>query len=379
MSIDQDVLRELRGRIDEVDTTLVRLLARRRELVTQVADLKREHGLPVYVPEREKSLIAERRHEAARHGVSPELIEDLLRRIMRESYMAEELSGFKRTLSKAAKVVIVGGGGGMGQAFGRLLKLSGYRIFNLEKNDWHQAASLLEDADLVLVSVPIDLTLSVLEKLEGLIPATCILADLTSIKAKPVEKMLAIHPGPVVGLHPMFGPATKSPAKQLIVVCKGRDHEQYQWLLDQFKLWGASLQVAKPEEHDQMMGFIQALRHFTTFVFGIHLCQEQLDLQKALHFSSPIYRLELGMVGRLFAQNPHLYAEIIFSSESGKAMARRLLGHFSRQLDILERGDKKAFEAEFKTVQAWFGDLSKQFLQESSYMIERVYEKSDRR
>lgn len=50
------------------------------------------------------------------------------------------------------------------------------------------------------------------------------------------------------------------------------------------------------------MAFIQALRHFATFAYGLHLAEENVRLEQLLALSSPIYRLELAMVGRLFAQ-----------------------------------------------------------------------------
>ena len=59
---------------------------------------------------------------------------------------------------------------------------------------------------------------------------------------------------------------------------------------------------------------VQALRHFATFIFGRFLYQRRINLNRTLEFSSPIYRLELDMVGRLFAQDPELYSEIIFAT-----------------------------------------------------------------
>ncbi len=61
------------------------------------------------------------------------------------------------------------------------------------------------------------------------------------------------------------------------------------------------------------MGIVQSLRHFATFAFGQFLKRRQISLSRTLEFSSPIYRLELGMVGRLFAQDSSLYSEIIFA------------------------------------------------------------------
>ncbi|GAM77143.1 chorismate mutase I [Vibrio ishigakensis] len=159
--------------------------------------------------------------------------------------------------------------------------------------------------------MPINLTESVIDKLSNL-PQDCILCDLTSIKQKPLEAMMKVHQGPVVGLHPMFGPDVPSLAKQVIVHCEGRDAEQYQWLLDQFGIWGASLCPMDAEQHDNGMTLIQALRHFTSFAYGLHLSQENPDIDTLLKLSSPIYRLELAMVGRLFAQDLS-YTVISFS------------------------------------------------------------------
>lgn len=79
--------------------------------------------------------------------------------------------------------------------------------------------------------------MDIIEKLNQL-PNDCILADFTSIKSKPLAAMMKAHQGPVVGLHPMFGPDVPSLAKQVIVCCNGRREESYQWLLEQFGIWG---------------------------------------------------------------------------------------------------------------------------------------------
>ena len=226
-----------------------------------------------------------------------------------------------------------------------------------------------------LVSVPISQTLDVIERLRGKIAGDCLLADLTSIKAAPLSKMMEVHPGPVVGLHPMFGPTTGVLAKQVVVYCHGRAARQYSWLLDQFKNWGTKLLASSASEHDEMMGVIQALRHFVTFVYGIHISQEDIPLEKVMAFSSPIYRLELGMVGRLFAQDAGLYADIIFSSDAGKQLAHRYAQRLQEGLELLSLGKRDVFIERFEKVHKWFGDLSDQFLQESTFMIEKIFER----
>ncbi len=57
-------------------------------------------------------MLASRRKEAAALGVPPDLIEDVLRRVMRESYSSENDKGSKPA-PNLRPVVIVGGGGQM--------------------------------------------------------------------------------------------------------------------------------------------------------------------------------------------------------------------------------------------------------------------------
>lgn len=364
-------LNHLRDQIDAVDKQMLSLLAQRLALVEQVGEVKSEHGLPIYAPDREAAMLASRRHEAEKIGVPPQLIEDILRRTMRESYASEKDSGFKCLNPELRSVVIVGGNGQLGGLFGRMFTLSGYEVNVLGSQDWHRADQLLANAGMVVVTVPIHLTEAVIAKL-GNLPPDCILCDLTSVKSKPLATMMNIHSGPVVGLHPMFGPDVPSLAKQVIVYCDGRGEEHYQWLLKQFSIWGASLCQIDAAEHDHGMTLIQALRHFTSFAYGLHLSRENPNIDKLLQLSSPIYRLELAMVGRLFAQDPNLYGDIILSSQENIDMIKRFHRSFGEALAILDSKDKQAFVASFDKVSDWFGDYSQQFLDESQTLLKQA-------
>ncbi|QKJ88340.1 bifunctional chorismate mutase/prephenate dehydrogenase [Paramixta manurensis] len=361
-------LTALRDQIDEVDKALLDLLAKRLSLVAEVGEVKSRYGLPIYVPEREASMLASRRKEAELLGVPPDLIEDVLRRVMRESYSSENDKGFKTLCPELRSVVIVGGKGQMGRLFEKMLTLSGYRVQVLDKEDWDNADALLRDAGMVIISVPIHLTEQVIAQLPPL-PDDCILVDLASVKNRPLQAMLAAHNGPVVGLHPMFGPDSGSLAKQVVVWCDGRQPEAYQWFLEQIQVWGARLHRISAVEHDQNMAFIQALRHFATFAYGLHLAEENVQLEQLLALSSPIYRLELAMVGRLFAQDPQLYADIIMSSESNLALIKRYYQRFGEAIRLLEQGDKQAFIDSFRKVEHWFGDYAPRFLTESRSLL----------
>ncbi|MUK39516.1 bifunctional chorismate mutase/prephenate dehydrogenase [Aliivibrio fischeri] len=364
-------LSHLRDQIDAVDKQMLDLLAQRLHLVEQVGEVKSAHGLPIYDPSREAAMLASRRSEAEKKGVPPSLIEDILRRTMRESYSSENDSGFKCLKPELRPIVVVGGNGQLGGLFAKMFKLSGYQVRILGSKDWDNSDEILDNAGMVVVTVPINLTIDVINKLSRL-PEDCILCDLTSIKQKPLAAMMAVHKGPVVGLHPMFGPDVPSLAKQVIVMCDGRGKEHYSWLKNQFEIWGAIVRDISANEHDHGMTLIQALRHFTSFAYGQHLAKENPDIEQLLNLSSPIYRLELLMVGRLFAQDPNLYADIILSSDENIEMIKRFHQRFGDAISLLEEHNRSGFIKNFEEVEAWFGDYAEQFLIESKSLLRQA-------
>ena len=50
-------LNELRSQIDSIDEQLVSLFVQRMEVASKVADYKKEHNLPIYVPAREREIL----------------------------------------------------------------------------------------------------------------------------------------------------------------------------------------------------------------------------------------------------------------------------------------------------------------------------------
>lgn len=365
-------LDDVRRKIDEADRDLISVLARRMELVRKVGEIKSREGTPVYVPEREKQLLEKRRNEASQRGISPDLIEDVLRRVMRESYLAEA-AGFKCVNPNIKKIVIVGGRGGMGRIFTKLFSSSGYFVEAMGSRDWERSDEIFKDVGLVIVSVPIDKTEMIIRKLNFL-PQDCILADFTSTKTMPLKTMLEVHKGPVVGLHPMFGPDVSSLAKQVVIWSEGRNDDKCAWLYEQMHLWGANLVRVAPKAHDEAMGYIQALRHFTTFCYGVFLSRENPALENIMKLSSPIYKMELMMVGRLFAQDPVLYADIILSNKRNLEIIEKYQKTIKESIDIIQNSDRETFIEEFKNAAAYFGEYSDFFMRESKSLIAKMHD-----
>jgi chorismate mutase / prephenate dehydrogenase len=362
----------LRRQIDSIDSQLVDLLVQRRRVVEQVAEVKREHDLPVFHPAREENLISARRTQAAAAGLDPDYVEDLFRTVIRNSRLGQLDTLSSASVKPGARVLIVGGSGGMGRFFSRWLTHSDYEVRILDRDDWDRVRDLASGIDLCLLAVPIDITGAVAARIAPHLPGGCVLADVTSLKREPLKAMLAAHPGPVLGLHPLFGPTTTTMDKQIIVVTPGRQGEASKWFLQQLAVWGNVLVETTPEEHDDIMGIVQALRHFATFAFGQFLHAQNIPIARTLELSSPIYRLELAMVGRLFAQDPWLYAEIVFATPERQKLLKEFIQSLQQNLQLIEAGDKAEFVARFRKISEWFGSFGEQAMRESTFLVDKL-------
>ncbi|KYC37954.1 chorismate mutase [Scytonema hofmannii PCC 7110] len=257
---------------------------------------------------------------------------------------------------KSQRVTVIGGGGKMGRFFTQWLTALGHHISILEQNDWERAEHLLADADLVLICVPIECSLEVIRKVTQYLSPTTALADITSIKAPAVRAMLKHHTGPVMGLHPMFGPSIQSLVSQIVVVCPGRGDESFQWLLNLIEGEGGKVMFSTPEEHDQMMVVIQAIRHFATLSFGIFLSEEKIDIRRSLDFSSPVYRQQIDIVNRLLTQSASLVVDIMLATQERREAIVRLANTYSRLAQLVMQGDREALLLELKAVNSFFAE-----------------------
>lgn len=255
---------------------------------------------------------------------------------------------------KSQRITIIGGSGQMGQWFARELSASGHQVCAFGNKDWPLAQKLLGDADLVLVSVPIEKTVEVIQRAAQYLKPSTAIADITSVKTEPVQAMMEYHKGAVMGLHPMFGPKVESFAQQIIVVCRGRNDERFQWLLDLFKAKGSNLVESTPKEHDKMMVIIQAMRHFARFSLGVFLAEENIDIQRSLLMASPTYRQEIDILKRLFAQSSHLCADIMLATEERCESIVTLAETYSRLAKLVAEKDREALIKEFESTQNFF-------------------------
>jgi chorismate mutase/prephenate dehydrogenase len=369
---DQKALQAQRDKIDKIDDQILDLLQQRKEVVQDVLKRKVEKQLPVFVARRENEKTEAFRHKASERGLDPDWAEDFLRMVMAASRAAQSADTFPRATQEAKHILFVGGEGGMGRLYRTFAKNSGHETYSLDKGNWYQLEEMAPRLDMVIITVPINVTEDVIKRIAPRLKKETILADFTSNKSEPLEAMLQEFDGPVVGLHPMHGPDVPNLSKQLMVFCEGRDTAKAEWFKEQCRLWGMRVIEADPAKHDHVMNLVQGLRHFVALLHGSFMKKYDLNPAEMLDYSSPIYRAELMMTGRIFAQDAELYADIVFANKERRDLLLSFFQHQARLMEMVEKDDKKGFIKEFESVTDFFGRFASQALTESSYLINRL-------
>jgi prephenate dehydrogenase len=243
---------------------------------------------------------------------------------------------------------IIGGTGRMGQLFRPVFERAGYEVLVSGRSTELSATALAERCDLVIVSVPIRDTVKVIEEVAPVMSRDQLLCDFTSLKVKPVEAMLASKAS-VIGLHPMFGPTVGSLKHQTIIVCPARTDEKHLHdLLAIFRSEEAECTITTPEQHDRMMAVVQGLTHFVTLTMADSVRRLGVDIEKTQAFTSPVYQIELSLVGRLLSQDPALYADILQQNPYVPEVLAACRASAAELAEIVDDKDPALFRAFFE-------------------------------
>ncbi|NEX47833.1 chorismate mutase [Pseudotabrizicola algicola] len=85
-----ETMAHIRAEIDRLDEDLVRLFAERAGYIDRAAEIKAEVDLPARIGSRVEEVVANVRRHALAHGLPPDLVEKLWRRLIDWSIAREE-------------------------------------------------------------------------------------------------------------------------------------------------------------------------------------------------------------------------------------------------------------------------------------------------
>lgn len=267
------------------------------------------------------------------------------------------------------KIGIIGGTGLMGTLFTRVFAMAGHEVQVSGRKTPISNTTLARISDLIIISVPIHSTVPVVEEISPYLTNQQLICDLTSLKVKPVAAMMQTAAN-VIGLHPMFGPTVSSLQGQTIIMTPERCSEEQRMMLTRlFKDQGARITVTTPEYHDQMMAVIQGLTHFKALVMAETMRRLGITPEDTEPFMSPVYRIETSIAGRILAQDPLLYADILMENPEIPHILESCCASAASLADIITGKNNDAFVDHFLSDKRWFGEYCARSLEETDRII----------
>jgi prephenate dehydrogenase len=275
-------------------------------------------------------------------------------------------------------VGIIGGLGEMGRLFSELFSRQGFRVKVADLNTPLTPEQVIRESQIVLFTVPLHETVDIIRQLVPHVGPDQLIMDVTSLKAAPVREMLASQAW-VVGLHPMFGGRISSLTGQTLAACPARiEPADWNWLKGIFTDSGIRVKECSPEEHDRMMSIIQVLFHLTTMLIGRTLRKLDIDIHETMEYTSPSYRIEMNLVGRILAQSPELYAAITQMNPNSREIFSALKDGLAVYEKFYETGNLEGFMEDFERSAQHLGEFCRNAYRESSELLDFSVEVANR-
>lgn len=256
------------------------------------------------------------------------------------------------------KVAIIGGSGKMGRWFAQFLLKDGKEVIITGRNQRKlleakqqlrvEVATNVEavkNANVVLLSVPIDNFEEVVEEICPYIHSEQVVIDITSVKVFPVEIMHKhIKTGLVLGVHPMFGPGARAITNHNFVLTPTNDAERAlaQKVKGYLEARGARAMLMTPSEHDGMMSVVLGLCHFIAVVSADTLLSfDRLRQMETIGGIS--YKVLLTLVEGVISEDPEFYASLQMSLPNMVEIEMLFQRKVKTWADLVKNRDRQKF------------------------------------
>jgi prephenate dehydrogenase len=257
------------------------------------------------------------------------------------------------------RITIIGGYGKMGRWIADFLQKDGKEVVlygryeekllatgrELGVNTETSLPKAVDDAGLIIVSVPIDSFTGVIEQLKPCLTSGQIVVDVTSVKIMPVRVMHEyLDNVTILGTHPVFGPGARSARNQNFILTPTNDAEQViaNKVRDNLVEKGGLVTMITPEEHDHLMAVVLGLSHFIAIASAdVLLGFEQLQKMKSI--GGPTYKVLLTLAESVITEDPELYASIQMNLPGLPEMEELFQRTTETWADMVKSGNRKQF------------------------------------
>lgn len=245
------------------------------------------------------------------------------------------------------------------------------KIYGIDTNESHlqEAIALgvvdagatfedLVDADFVIVSVPVDVALTVLPKVLDVIGDTTIVFEVGSTKT-PICEAVANHPKRrnFIATHPIAGTEFSGPSAAIKGLFKGKTNiicevekttfKLQEKALQLFTAMGMRIRYMDPKSHDKHIAYVSHLSHISAFMLGKTVINKEKDEQDIFDMAGSGFESTV----RLAKSSPAMWTPIF--KQNRKHVVKTLdeyISNLSKFKELLEKEDYEAIYNEMQSV-----------------------------
>ncbi|MDE7240424.1 prephenate dehydrogenase/arogenate dehydrogenase family protein [Desulfovibrio sp.] len=232
------------------------------------------------------------------------------------------------------KTVIVGSRGRMGEMLLRRAREAGLDVAGVDQPlTPAELKTALDGADLALLCVPAAVFAEVAEAVTAQLAPGAILADITSVKERPLRQMERLWAGPVVGTHPLFGPKPAPGADQPVAVVAGKGAEEAHVARVEgfFTALGCRSFRCSAATHDRAMARIQNTNFITNLAYFALLAGEE----ELLPFLTPSFERRKAAAAKMLTEDAELFGGLF----EANAHSHEAVRQYRKMLNVAAGGD----------------------------------------
>jgi prephenate dehydrogenase len=228
-------------------------------------------------------------------------------------------------------LTIIGGSGGMGQVFGRYFKQHGFNVKLFARNEKRLKTAAdnlgvkyeldlnksVEDADIVIVSIPISSTGDIIKKIAPLMKKNSLIMDISSIKQdiyRILKEMHKKYPINCLSIHPMFGPGIKNMRNYVIIVLKVGGTQRYDEIVDEFlglfRSDGLIITETTADIHDSRIALTLGVPHMFNILFLSLLRRRNESLSELTRYTGTTFLLQKIFAESIVQREMEMFGEI---------------------------------------------------------------------
>jgi len=253
--------------------------------------------------------------------------------------------------------VVIGGAGRMGAWFASFLQRNGYHTAICDKNNHavrkfarihgykfiDNSLLAIQKARVVVLATPTDVTGNLLRMFGSHLSRGNLIVEISSIK-EPIRGTLRAMKQrgiPVLSIHPMFGPGSKSlVGKAILAVSVPRRNANATQLLSSFRREGARIIRTDLEKHEKIASITLALPHFMNITLVSTLKSLEFSPNELRAVAGTSFNLQLLLAEAIYKESPRNETSILIENKRSLNALKAYVKENKRTMAGLARGDK---------------------------------------